>query len=172
MLWPFSEGTKVPQSRARSSRTGRILLTAAAGGSLAVAGLHLGIVMAGAPAYAYFGAAQLVPLVERGSPLPALLTIGIALLVGLCGLYALAGAGRVRALPLLRPALAVITAVYLLRGVVIGPEVLAVAAHRPGLPPRELVFSTTALALGIVHAVGLRRAWPRLRPPRSAASTA
>ena len=96
-----------------TTEPGRSLLTAAAYGSLAVAALHLGIVMAGAPAYAFFGAANLVPLVERGSPVPALLAIGIALLVALCGLYALAGAGRVRPLPLLLPALAVITAVYL-----------------------------------------------------------
>ena len=150
---------------------GRDLLTAAASGSLAVAALHLGIVAAGAPAYAYFGAASLVPLVERGSPLPALLTIGIAILVSLCGLYALAGAGRIRPLPLLRPALAVVTTVYLLRGVLIVPEVLAFAAQRAGLPLRELGFSAFSLALGVVHALGLLRAWHGMRPPRPARGT-
>ena len=49
------------------------------------------------------------------------MTLGIAAILALWGLYAFSAAGALGRLPLLRPAMLVITAIYLLRGLVLLP---------------------------------------------------
>jgi hypothetical protein len=58
-------------------------------------------------------------MAQQGSPVPALITIGIALVLAIWAAYAFAGAGLMRTLPLMRTALVAISAIYLLRGVLI-----------------------------------------------------
>jgi hypothetical protein len=60
----------------------------------------------------------------------------------------------------LRIVLVGVTGVYLLRGALIVPD--SIVVRLAGYPPRILLFSGVALLIGIVHAVGLARAWGRL----------
>jgi hypothetical protein len=138
----------------------------AAAGSLAIAVLHAAVIVIGAPAYAYFGAAELVPLAARGSPIPALITGGLVVLLALCGAYALAAASSLRRLPLLRPVLIAIGVVYTLRGLPALPQVVLLLLDTPQLPIRAVVFSLGSLLIGLTHWAGLRTGWESLAAGR------
>ena len=139
-------------------------LVAAAAASFAVAALHVAITFSGQAAYEYFGApGNLVSAARRGSAVPALITLIIALVFGGFGLYALSGAGRAPKLPALRVLLVGISGIYILRGLVVVPEFLLYSFERT-LPPRMMVFSVTALVIGLIHAVGTARRWAALDP--------
>lgn len=144
-------------------QTGRPWLVAAGALSAGIALLHLGIVAAGPRAYTYFGAGDLAPLAAAGSPVPALLTAGLALLFGAWSWYAFAGAGLVRRPPLLQLGLWVIGALYAARGAAIVPEGLALARGAASPPLRYAVFSLVALATGLAYLVGVWRARGVLR---------
>jgi hypothetical protein len=141
---------------------GRTSFLLAAVCSFGIAALHVAIVIVGPSAYRYFGAPGLGDLVERGSVLgPTLLTLAVAVLFALWGAYALAGAGMVRRLPLLRAAVVTIAAIYLLRGLPLLTGLVALA--RGTLPyPRALAFSGASLFTGLCYLAGTVRAWPAL----------
>ena len=151
-------------------RTASRLLLYAAGLSFAIALLHVGIIFGGSAAYTYFGAPELAPLEAAGSPVPDLLTAALALVFAVCGAYALAGAGRIRRLPLLPLGLWGIGAVFTLRGLALGPELVRLARGSGTVPPRYVVFSLVALATGLAFLAGTWRAKLRLRTRGSAAS--
>jgi hypothetical protein len=132
------------------------LLTAAA--SL----LHVGIILGGPAWYRFFGAGErMARMAARGSPYPALVTAGIAAVLGAWALYALSGAGVIRRLPLLRLALVLIAAVYLGRGVLGIPIVLFAddpyAAQLRGRMTFMVVTSAICIGLGVCYAVGAAR---------------
>ena len=132
------------------------------GASSAVAALlHLGCIVFGAPWYRALGAGEhMAQMAAAGHPYPALVTLAIAAILAAWALYAFSGAGAIRRLPLARWVLCGIAGVYLARGVAFAP----LMAHFPG---NSLGFwlasSGICLALGIVHLVGLRQVWARLR---------
>lgn len=98
------------------------------GGSLsaAIAALHMIIILAGGPAYRYFGAGEdLTRLAESGSPIPALLTACIAFVFAGFAAYGLSGAGVLGRLPFLRAGLLAIASIYLLRGLSVFPQAAA-----------------------------------------------
>jgi hypothetical protein len=139
-------------------------LLAASAASFAVAAVHVAATFAGPAAYEYFGApGNLVAAAKRGSAVPALITLIIALVFAGFGLYALSGAGRAPKLPALRVLLVGISGVYLLRGVVVVPEFILYSFART-LPARMMVFSLIALAIGLIHAIGTARRWAALDP--------
>lgn len=129
-------------------------LLGAALSSFAIALLHLVIPVAGAPAYRYFGAGSLVPMLERGSWIPALVTVAIACVFGVFGLYALSGAGMGRRLPLLRSVLTFVGVVFCLRGLLLARE-LAALASGISFPPRALVFSGVSMGVGLLFLGGV-----------------
>lgn len=142
------------------------------GGWLAVAGLlsfvaalaHLAAIAGGPAWYRAMGAGEpIARAAERGSAMPALMTMGIALIMICWAAYAASGAGIIGRLPLLRTVLIAITAVYLARGMVLfWPGIL----RRPDLSSTFLVWSSSiVLAIGAIHAVGLWRVWPLLAVP-------
>ncbi|MCU0292375.1 MAG: hypothetical protein MUF10_10385 [Thermoanaerobaculaceae bacterium] len=143
---------------------GRLLLALGGIGSVLIALLHLAIIVIGPGGYRYFGAAELAPMAERGSPVPALLTLCIAVVFAVWGAYGLSGAGVLPRLPLLRPALLAIGTIYGLRGLVAIPELIQTARGQP-LIPRFLVFSLTALVLGLLHLGGAVLSWGSLSQP-------
>jgi hypothetical protein len=154
---------------------GRGWLVGAGALSAAVAALHVGIILIGPPGYVYFGAGDLAPLAAAGSPLPALLTAGLAVLFAAWSWYAFAGAGVARRPPLLRLGLWVIGVLYAGRGLALGPELLALWRGTAVTPARYAVFSLVALATGLAYLVGAWRARRRLRterPPGVGARTA
>ena len=129
-------------------------LLAAGIGSMLVGVLHIEIIFAGASAYRYFGAGSMVPLLERGSYLPALITSVFACVFVLWGLYAFSGAKIIRPLPLLRPALYVIGGIYTLRGVAVGLDLyfLLIGKHAA---PHKTAFSAVSLILGLCYLIGV-----------------
>jgi 1,4-dihydroxy-2-naphthoate octaprenyltransferase len=70
-------------------------------------------------------------------------------------LYAFSAQGRIRSLPLLRPALFVIAAVYLVRGLAVIPQGSAFLRNPEALSPRFLVFSLTSLVIGLAYLGGV-----------------
>jgi hypothetical protein len=128
--------------------------------SATAAALHLAVIVFGAPWYRFFGAGeQMARLAEAGSIYPALVTLAIAAMLVVWSLYALSGAGLIAPLPLLRPALCAITAVYLMRGLVIVPLAWFASAS---ITRFWIWSSAICLVYGIVHLVGLVQTWARL----------
>lgn len=133
--------------------------------SVAIAALHVVIVFFGAPAYRYFGAGEdMARQAEAGSFVPAAMTLVIAAVFVVFALYAFSGAGWIRRLPLLRAGLAVISAIYLVRGLSLLPEL---AKYDSGaVPLRYLSFSFTSLLIGLFYLAGTALLWPSLKAER------
>src|SRR5262249_25644298 len=124
--------------------------------------LNLAMIPVGVDAYDFFTApARMIELARRGSPLPALLTLIVASVFTVFGFYALSGAGRAPRLPQLRIVLIGISGIYLLRGLVVVPELL-VFLTTSDIPPRALVFSFVSLTIGIVFTIGTALRWSAL----------
>jgi hypothetical protein len=122
--------------------------------------LHLAVIIGGPDWYRFFGAGEkMARMAEAGLWQPTLVTIGIATVLSVWGLYALAGAGIIRPLPLMKPALTAITAVYLLRGLAPLPLLFLTA-----IPMTPFVWWSSAICLtiGLIHLAGLIPAWDGL----------
>jgi hypothetical protein len=133
----------------------RNLLTVAGVIAAGISALHVACAIIGPAAYRYFGAGeQLASLAASGSPIPAVVTILLALLFGLFAAYALSGAGRVRPLPFLRQVVGVIGAVFALRGLLLLLELATLVRRPSSVPLRGLVFSAVALVVGALYLVG------------------
>ncbi len=131
--------------------------------SLAVALGHFVFAFVSGPAaYRYFGEGELALLSEAGSPVPPLLTLGAAVLFGLAGLYGIAGAGAIRALPYLRMALVVVSAVYVIRGLLVIPQAISLWSAPGSVFPRQIVFSMVSLAIGAFYVIGTIGRWRSL----------
>ena len=128
--------------------------------SLAASLLHIGCIIGGPNWYRFFGAGeQMAQAAESGKIYPALVTFGIAVVLAIWAAYAFAGAGLIRRLPLMRTALVAITAVYLLRGLMLIP----LLALRPDAVDSFAIWSSLiVLGYGLVHLIGTWRAWPTL----------
>lgn len=128
--------------------------------SAAAAMAHLACILLGAPAYRFMGAGEkMARAVEARKLRPALITLAIAAVLFIWAAYALAGAGVVGRLPLLKLALPVICAVYLARAV-------AFPLLKPAFPENSqtfwLVSSGICLVIGLVHVYGVVSLWPTL----------
>jgi hypothetical protein len=134
-----------------------------AAGALLSAGaalLHLGIIAGGPAWYRFFGAGErFARAAADGRWYPAVVTLGIAAVLFIWSAYALAGAGIVTRLPLLKAALVGITAVYLVRGVAFAPLVLAKGG---AITPFVVWSSLICFGYGMVHLVGLVQRWTAL----------
>ena len=130
------------------------------------AALHLAVIAGGPDWYRFFGAGEaMAQAAERGSVRPALITLGIAIILGIWAAYAFSGAGLIRRLPLLRTGLVTISFIYLARGLAPAPVLLVQPSP---LSPFDLWSSLVVLVYGLSYAIGSWRAWPLLRPlPRA-----
>lgn len=145
-------------------RSGWLIAGAAASAALVV--LHFGIIVGGAPAYAYFLAPKdLVDLAKVHSLVPTLVTGALAAVFTVFTALGLAGAGFYR-LPGDRLAVVVVGCIYTLRGALIVPE--AVMVHFVNRPTRALVFAGVSLAIGSLYLIGVARRWHLLAQPESA----
>lgn len=139
-----------------------VLLVIGALLSASAAVLHLLIIVGGPNWYRFFGAGErLAVAAANGHYYPALITSGIAVVLSLWSIYALAGAGAIRRLPLLRTVLVGVTTIYVIRGIAFVPAVMATGGHVSAF---AFWSSAICLAFGIVHLVGLIQRWPALRP--------
>ena len=122
--------------------------------------LHLGIIAGGPAWYRFFGAGEkLARAAAQGRTYPALVTLAIATVLGVWSAYALAGAGLIRTLPMLKTALVAITAVYIVRGLGYAPLIVAKGGE---ITPFVVWSSLICLAYGLVHLLGLVQCWPAL----------
>lgn len=146
--------------RTPRGRGGRWLIV---GGYLSAgaAVLHLACIAGGGDWYRFFGAGEAIAqAAERGSSVPALMTLAIAGVLGIWAAYAFSGAGRIRRLPLLRTALILISAIYLWRAAMV---VVPSAWGRPDLSPAFVLWSSAiVLVYGLTYAIGTSLAWPNL----------
>lgn len=136
-------------------------LILAAALSATAAMLHVGCIVFGASWYRFFGAGEhMVKLWAAGSPIPALITAGIAAVLALWALFALSAAGVIVMFPFIRLALCCITAVFLLRGVAgFGFAAWAPSGH-------SVAFwcwsSIVCLSIGALYLVGTVQVWQQL----------
>lgn len=115
--------------------------------------LHLGCIIGGPAWYRFFGAGDaMVAMAERGMMRPTLVTLAIAAILAIWAVFAFSGAGLLPRLPLLRPALIAITAIFLARAAAL-PILFRVMPDRS--PAFLWTSSAIVLVVGIVHAIGL-----------------
>jgi hypothetical protein len=140
--------------------TRNCFLIAGAALSALAAVVHVGCIIFGASWYRFFGAGErMAQQASAGSWYPTIVTSVIAATLVTWSLYALSGAGAVPKFPLVRPALCVITGIYLLRGI----AVLPIVAFYPGKSTAFWWWSSAiCFTIGLVHLVGLRQVWARL----------
>ena len=124
-----------------------------------IALLHLLIIIGGSDWYRFFGAGEgMAQLAENGSTYPTLITASLVVILTLWALYAFSGAGIINKLPLLKPVLAAIAMIYLLRGIFGIPIVIYV--DQPYLNELEgkMVFmicsSVISFTCGILYLIG------------------
>jgi putative oxidoreductase len=132
--------------------------------SLAVAILHIAIIIGGPEWYRFFGAGEEMALMsESGSFYPTMLTSVIVLIFIIWGIYAFSGAGLIRKIPLLRFALVVISITYLIRGLGGIPPLIF-----PNYPffvefsnqkTSMLVTSLISLLFGLFYTIGTIKSW-------------
>ncbi len=137
-------------------------LVVAGAGSLAASILHLACIAGGPDWYRFFGAGErMARMAARGHWYPTAVTLGIAAILAVWALYAWSAAGLIRKLPLLRPVLCAIAGVYLLRALTFVP----LQSLFPGNSAAFWYWSSgICLGMGLLHAVGLRQAWPLFVP--------
>ncbi len=133
--------------------------------SVAAALAHIACILGGPEWYRFFGAGEdIARAAERGEWQPALITLAISGILLIWAAYAFSGAGWLPRLPLLRTGLVVITAIYLLRGLLFVPLHVWRPHHTDGF---AVWSSLIVLVYGLAYAVGTARAWRYLAPPES-----
>ncbi|WP_197687240.1 hypothetical protein [Aquiflexum balticum] len=96
---------------------------------------------------------------EAGMVQPVIITLSIAVILGIWSLYAFSGAGLVGRLPLLKPVLILIMSVFLLRGLFGIPIVMLVDQPYLNELRDKMIFmvvsSLICLGFGILYAKGI-----------------
>ena len=128
--------------------------------SLLAAVLHVAVIIGGPDWYRFFGAGEeMAKMAEQGKFYPGLVTIGIATILVVWAWFAFAGAGLLWAPPLLRTGLILISAIYLLRGLILLPMLIFMPAQVNGF---AVWSSLIVLLYGLFYAIGTWKAWPSL----------
>lgn len=131
--------------------------------SLGASLLHLACIAGGPDWYRFLGAGEdMARAAELGRIYPALYTLAIAVVLAIWATYAFAGAGRIRRLPLMRTALVLISAIYLIRGLILAPILVFYPHAVPAIGPFEIWSSLIVLIYGLTYAIGTWHAWPSL----------
>ncbi|HJV53926.1 MAG TPA: hypothetical protein VJ652_20835 [Noviherbaspirillum sp.] len=128
--------------------------------SATAAAAHLACILIGAPAYRFMGAGErMARAAEAGRLRPTLVTMTIAMILLLWSAYALAGAGLIDALPLIRFVLVLASAIYLGRAI-------AFPLLKPAFPENSNTFwwvsSGICGLIGLAYAYGTLSLWQTL----------
>lgn len=139
---------------------GQKLLIAGGILSLVASFLHIAVIIGGPDWYRFFGAGEeMAKMAAQGMLRSAIITLGIALILAIWAYFAFAGAGLVWRPPLLRTGLIAISAVYLLRGLVLFPMLVF-------LPEKVNSFavwsSLIVFSYGLFYALGTWKSWSHL----------
>jgi len=127
--------------------------------SCSAALLHVAIIFGGPNWYRFFGAGEdMARLSEQGSSYPIIVTSCMALLLAIWGMYAFSGARIIFQLPLIKTALFLIAAVFILRGIAGVPVVLWLddpyAMELRAKMTFMVLSSILSLGMGLCYAVG------------------
>jgi len=132
-----------------------------AGISTAIASLlHIAIIFGGGDWYRFFGAGEeMATMAEQGSMIPSIITFAIAAVLMLWSGYAFSGGGALPKIPLRRTALTLISAIFLLRGLILLPMLF--------MQPEQvgsfwIISSFICLAIGACYTIGTRQVWEQL----------
>jgi len=119
--------------------------------------LHVGVLAAGPEWIAFVGAPpEVVKSAELGTWLAPVSTLGIAALLAVLALYALAAAEKFRSLPLVKPVLWLFAAIFVLRGVIILPALVQGQVNWAAPVDLFIIASSLAiLVLGVALCLGL-----------------
>jgi hypothetical protein len=119
--------------------------------------LHVAVLVAGPEWIAFVGAPPVVvKSAELGTWLAPLSTMGIAALLAVLALYALAAAERFRPLPLAKPVLGLFATIFVLRGVIILPALIEGRVNWAAPVDLFIIASSlTILVLGVALCLGL-----------------
>ena len=98
---------------------------------------------------------EMIKLAQTHSSLPYLLTISVAIVFFIFGLYGLSAADKFRKLPFLKPIIFLIAGVYLLRG--LGELIADNIQGTNSLA--ETVYSLFALTIGLLYLIGGLKKW-------------
>jgi len=142
-------------------KNSRRLLIIAGALSCAVALFQL-VITFSIPWSLYFGAPRKI---VSNPPLLYVSGVVAALFFLVFGLYALSGAGAIRRMPLVRTGLIMVTVLYVLRGLLLVPEVLAYMYNPHAsmvIPHQALWSSVVSLVIGIVYLVGIMACWKEM----------
>lgn len=134
----------------------RPALLAAGLATIAIALVHVVALFIGPKALAYLDAPDLAEMMERGSPVPVIATGGVIVVMLTFAAYAFAGAGVLRPLPKLSLALAVIGAIFVVRGLGVAWFSYLLIVGSPDAIPREIGFSLVSLVVGLLYLSGRR----------------
>ena len=134
--------------------SGRFWLLLGASISFAIALLHVVIVFIGPAAYSFFGGARLAQLAASGSSSPAVMTLSLALVHFVFGVYGLSGAGLIRRLHFLSIGLLIIGGLYAFRGLSFINQTLQIVTDPGSLPLRVLFYSLVSLTTGCAYIMG------------------
>lgn len=86
-----------------------------------------------------------------------LFTLAVIALFAISGLYALAASGRIRPLPLMQTAIYAITAMMLMRGLFLLPQLLGynIFSNSYRVDSSDLLLSAAVLVIALIHLAGL-----------------
>ncbi|MCP3940172.1 MAG: hypothetical protein GY710_01650 [Desulfobacteraceae bacterium] len=107
----------------------------------------------------YFGAPEAL---VKNIYMLIIVSFAIAGILGIFGLYAISGAGYIRALPWLKQGLLLISSIFILRGLLVIPEFLVImGVIQSSIPiaPRFVVFSIGSLMIGFFFITGTIGGW-------------
>ena len=125
--------------------------------SVLAAILHVACIVGGPDWYRFLGAGEgMARAAARGDWYPTLITLAIAAILSIWAAYAFSAAGALPRLPMLRPTLVIITAIYLLRALIFLPFHLWRPQHTDSF---AIWSSLIVLVYGTAYAVGTFKAW-------------
>ncbi len=130
--------------------------------SFTAAVVHVAIVLGGPNWYRFFGAGEAMAIMAEKKMLqPTLITMLIAFVLTVWGIYAWSGAGIFPKLPFLKTILIIITSVYLVRG--IGGLFAPFVSTNPQVTQNSTMFwlisSAICILFGMVHLKGVFDKW-------------
>ena len=142
------------------TQTGRLLLAIGGVLSALIAVAHLVVAMIGDAGYRYVGAGGLLAMSgQPGAVGPASITLTAAAVFAGAAACGWSGAGLLPRVRVVRPALVIIAAGFLLRGLEVLPQGAAFVMTPSGMPTRYVFFSLLSLVTGLCYALGARTAW-------------
>lgn len=138
-------------------RPGRNWLIFAAVMSFSGTALHVAVVLIGAPAYRFFGSLALIS--QLGSYEPAVMTLSLAFVFAVFGIYGLSGAGVIRKLPMAAFVLLAIGFIYTSRGLALFTQISQLILEPDSTQILPVLYSAIALLTGCAYFIGTAERW-------------